>query len=152
MYSRPCPSEELFAGHSPGSSNLFWTWQPKTGWRIPCTAPLCQVEEGNNFPWSAATFILINIVQYVVCPVRGEDVPLAHTELGIHCNLQVLSCRAFTEPFGFQPVLMLRVIQPRCKILFLLGELHEVSVGPRVKFLKVCLDWTSTVWCFIHSP
>lgn len=66
-YSRLRPSEQLFAGPPPVSSNLFWAWQPKIGWRIPCAASACQVEEDSNFPWSAATFILMNTGQSVVC-------------------------------------------------------------------------------------
>lgn len=66
-YSRLRPSEQLFAGPPPVSSNLFWAWQPKIGWRIPCAASACQVEEDSNFPWSAAMFILMNTGQSVVC-------------------------------------------------------------------------------------
>lgn len=62
--------------------------------------------------WSAAALVLMTTFPCVVCPVSSEDVPLASTVTPIFFPLGLL----VPQPVGFHPVLMLKIIHPRCKV------------------------------------
>ncbi|KAK4828308.1 hypothetical protein QYF61_025320 [Mycteria americana] len=71
---------------------------------------------------------------------------LAHVQLGVHQDPQVLFCEAAFKLSGSQHILEHEVVPSQVKDFALLVELHEVSISLLLQPVEVPLDGSTTLW------
>lgn len=72
---------------------------------------------------------------------------LAHSQLTVHEDPEVLLCRTAFQSVGHQCVLVPRVIPP---LAFHLGEISEIPVSLFLQSVKIHLDGSMNLWCTSH--
>lgn len=131
-----CHNLSPFLKHCP-----FHLRNLKTEWK---SSVLNSAEEDNNFPWSDHTF---NLDHNAICLICNKNASLAHFQFGSNHNISLPSHRCSVQP----------VVNPACTVAVLIyigTELHNCSswtswgfVGPKLRFLKVQVNWISTTRC-----
>jgi len=77
---------------------------------------------------------------------------LAHVQLGVHQESQVLFSKAVFQPFGPQHVLVHGVIPPQVQgLAFPFADLQRTPVHPFLQPVWVPLNGSTTSWCVNHS-
>ncbi|GAB0193852.1 mitochondrial enolase superfamily member 1 [Grus japonensis] len=85
------------------------------------------------------------------CRLCHRDTLLAHVQLAIHQDPQILCSKVAFQLVSHHHVLMPGVVPPQVQdFAFVLVELHEVPVGSFLQPLEVALDGSMILW-FIND-
>ncbi|KAK4832340.1 hypothetical protein QYF61_021869 [Mycteria americana] len=99
----------------------------------------------------ALSHIALEVLEHFLLKEVKRGTSLAHVQLGVHQDLQVLFCQAAFQLVSPQRVLVPWVV-PRQVQNFALpfAELNDVPVNPFLQPIEAPLDGSKTLWCIIH--